>query len=211
VIIRTSWSQVRCVALLAAALVVQLGCGNASPATAPSFATTPSLAAASTTSQTAVATTPPAASASPSPAVVGGVCVPEPVRFDPNDFVPDGTEKSAELTSHALTGAWAGDDGGIYYLRALGSTVWWNGMSSHDDPPASLGRNWNNVARGEIQKDLTIAVDWADVPRGGVDGHGTLKLKIAADSAGALQITKIDETGTGFGNTLWTRCAAGFP
>ena len=110
-----------------------------------------------------------------------------------------------------LNGAWAGDDDGIYYVRQRGNVIWWNGMSDRDHPPVSLGRDWNNVGRGEIQKDLSIAIDWADVPRGSIDGYGTMNLKIGPDSAGNLQITKVSETGTGFGNTVWTRCTPGFP
>jgi hypothetical protein len=71
-----------------------------------------------------------------------------------------------------LTGAWAADDGGIYYVRQLGNVIWWNGMSQRDEPPGSLGRTWNNVGRGEIKDDLTIVAEWADVPRGMVDGQG---------------------------------------
>ena len=109
-----------------------------------------------------------------------------------------------------LTGAWAGDDDGIYYIRQRGTTISWNGMSDRNGLPALLGHEWNNVGRGEIQKDLSIAIDWADVPRGGIDGYGTMNLKIGPDSAGNIQITKVSETGTGFGNTVWTRCQPGF-
>ena len=83
-------------------------------------------------------------------------------------------------------------------------------MSERNGPPSLLGHDWNNVGRGEIQKDLSIAIDWADVPRGGIDGYGTMILKIGPDSAGNIQITKVSETGTGFGNTVWTRCEPGF-
>ena len=138
-----------------------------------------------------------AASARPSP-VVGGVCTPTPVRFDAS-------------TAIDLTGAWAGDDGGIYYVRQLDKVIWWNGMSGRDDPSDSLGRGWNNVGRGEIKDDLTIAADWADVPRGMVDGYGTVNFKIGADAQGNLQVTKTSETGTGRDDTTWTRCEPGFP
>ena len=84
-------------------------------------------------------------------------------------------------------------------------------MSERNGPPSLLGHDWNNVGRGEIKKDLSIAIDWADVPRGGIDGYGTMTLKIGPDSAGNIQITKVAETGTGFGNTVWTRCQPGFP
>jgi hypothetical protein len=160
-----------------------VGCGSISSMTTRPVATAPSAAISS------------AAAASPIP-LVGGVCTPAPVKFDPNAI--------------DLTGAWAGDDGGIYYVRQRGTVVWWNGMSSRNDPPASLGRNWNNVGRGEINKDLTIVADWVDVPRGGVDGYGTVNFKVGADAAGNLQVTRTSETGTGRGDTVWTRCTPGF-
>ena len=130
--------------------------------------------------------------------VVGAVCLPDPLRFDPTATID-------------LTGAWAGDDGGIYYVRQSGTVIWWNGMSSRDGPPTALGRDWNNVGRGEIQNDLSIPSDWVDVPRGGINGGGTVVLQIGPDGAGNVQITKTSETGTGRGDSVWTRCAAGFP
>ena len=148
----------------------------------------------SSTPSPSAATTSPAASAS-STTVAAGICTATPIKFDPK--VID------------LTGAWAGDDGGIYYVRQLGSVVWWNGMSSRDGPPATLGRDFNNVGRGEI-KDLTIIADWVDVPRGGIDGNGEVDFKIGADSAGNIQLTKTRDEGTGRGDTLWTRCQPGF-
>jgi hypothetical protein len=116
-------------------------------------------------------------------------CLQVPKPFDPNHV--------------DLTGAWTGDDHGIYYLRQLGSVVWWNGMSGHAGSPSELGRDWNNVGRGEI-KALKIDAEWADVPRGGILGHGTLSLKIEDDGTGNVLIVKVGETGTGFGNTVWT-------
>jgi hypothetical protein len=107
-----------------------------------------------------------------------------------------------------LTGPWAGDDLGIYYLRQLGSVLWWNGMSGRDGPPTGLGREWNNVAKGEIT-GLTVHADWADVPRGEILGGGTLNLKIEDDGTGTIRIVKVGETGTGFGNTMWTPCRPG--
>ncbi|MFL5641606.1 MAG: hypothetical protein ACJ771_04625 [Chloroflexota bacterium] len=138
----------------------------------------------------------PAPTAEPIP-VVGAVCEPQAIRFDPTETID-------------LTGAWAGDDGGVYYVRELGTVIWWNGMSSRDAAPTALGRNWNNVGRGEIQKDLSIQADWVDVPRGGIAGSGTVVFQIGPDAAGNLQITKTSETGTGRGDALWTPCAPDF-
>jgi len=183
------------IGLACAGLVGLVGCGTSSTTT-PSAATAPSAAAASSATPATSAPTSPPATASPPPDVAG-VCTPTPIKFDPNATID-------------LTGAWAGDDGGIYYVRQLGTVVWWNGMSSRNDPPAGLGRNWNNVGRGEIKDDLTIASDWVDVPRGAIDGGGTVNFKIGADSAGNLQITKTSGTGSGRGDTVWTRCTPGF-
>jgi hypothetical protein len=108
-----------------------------------------------------------------------------------------------------LSGPWAGDDDGIYYLRQLEDVVWWNGMSDRDGTPSDLGQIWNNVARGEIARDQTISVEWADVPRGEVLGGGTLELKIGPDGTGNIQIVKTSETGSGFGNSIWTPCTPG--
>ena len=163
----------------------------------PSRGGTASQAAAA--SPAVVAATSAAPSSSPvEVAAAGGTCVPMPTKFDP----------SAKIV---LTGAWAGDDDGIYYVRQLGNVIWWNGMSQRNDPPAELGRFWNNVGRGEIKDDLTIVSDWADVPRGMVDGSGTVTFKIGADASGNIQITKVSETGSGRGDRKWTRCQPGFP
>jgi hypothetical protein len=128
--------------------------------------------------------------ASQTPAVAVS-CELAPIPFDPNDI--------------DLTGAWAGDDGGIYYLRGLGSVVWWNGMSGRDGSPSDLGRDWNNVGRGVIN-GLQIEIEWSDVPRGEILGNGTLILNIEDDGTGNIQIVKFSETGTGFGNSVWTPC-----
>ena len=181
------------VGLLCAGVVGLSGCGSSTAV--PSATTGLSAASASPGAPAASAATSPAATPSPTPAVAA-VCAPTPIKFDP---------KTVDLT-----GAWAGDDGGIYYVRQRGNVIWWNGMSARDGPPQELGREWNNVGRGEIQKDLTIVSDWVDLPRGGIDGYGTLNLKIGADSAGNLQVTKTSETGTGRGDSMWTRCTPGF-
>ena len=147
------------------------------------------LAACATSSPSAASVGPSSVPAASEPAV-GAVCETVPKAFDPNDI--------------RLTGAWAGDDGGIYYLRQVGSVLWWNGMSGRSRPPSDLGRNWNNVARGEIS-GLTISLEWADVPRGGILGSGTLNLSIEDDGTGSIQIVRVSETGE-FGNRTWTPC-----
>lgn len=170
--------------LVCACLAILGGCASAAPTAAPAAATT------ATSAAPTVAATP-----GSSPAVAAP-CTPTPITFDP----------AAPID---LSGTWAGDDGGIYYVRQLDNVVWWNGMSSRSGPPEDLGRDWNNVGRGEINDDLTIPSDWADVPRGQVLGSGTVTFKVGADAQGNLQLTKESETGSGRGDTLWTPCSPG--
>jgi hypothetical protein len=177
--------------ILCGSLVVMVGCGSSTAS--PSVAASSPAASTSAASATSSGAPSPTATATP---VVAAVCTPTPVKFDPK--VID------------LTGAWAGDDGGIYYVRQRGTVVWWSGMSSRDGAPEGLGRDWSNVGRGEI-KNLTVVADWVDVPRGGIDGYGQVDFKIGADSAGNIQLTKTRDVGTGRGDTLWTRCQPGFP
>jgi hypothetical protein len=188
---KTLRGNVLLLGLVSAGLIVLAGCGAT---TSLSVATNPP--AASTSVPAPAASGSPATAATPNASpLVAGVCTPTPTKFDAQAI--------------DLTGAWAGDDGGIYYVRQRGTVVWWNGMSSRDGPPEGLGREWNNVGHGEI-KDLTLVADWVDVPRGGIDGYGIVTFKIGADSVGNIQLTKTKDEGTGRGDTLWIRCEPGF-
>ena len=161
-------------------------CGSS---TSPSPAA-PSVAPA--VSQPSVATSAPAASAE---AAIAAPCLRRALKFDP--------------TRIDLTGAWTGNDQGVYYIRQVGKTVWWSGMSGQTGTPDALGRDWNNVATGQIKDDLTIALDWADVPRGQILGGGTLVWKIQDDGTGNIKLTKVSETGSGFGGEVFTPCGPG--
>ena len=180
----------RRITMLVGAVLVFAAC-----ASAPATTTVPASSTAGQPSKAAATSAKPssAQAASPTPAVA--------VRCD-------NTAKPFDANKVELTGPWAGDDGGIYYLRQLGSVLWWNGMSERAGGPALLGRGWNNVARGDI-KALVIDVEWADVPRGGVLGNGTMQLKVEGDATGNVRIVKVSETGSGFGNNIWTPCSPG--
>jgi hypothetical protein len=130
--------------------------------------------------------------ASQPPNVLAVICAPAQKPFDPNDI--------------DLTGAWAGDDGGIYYLRQVESVLWWNGMSGREGGPLDLGRDWNNVGRGVIN-GLQIDVEWSDVPRGEFLNNGSLILTIEDDGKGNIQIVKELDEEDNFGNNLWTPCS----
>jgi len=119
------------------------------------------------------------------------VCASEPKPFDP--------------THIDLTGAWAGDDGGIFYFRQVGSVVWWNGMSEREGSPMQLGREWNQVGRGVIN-GLQLDAEWSDVSRSEFMGNGTVILNIQDDGTGNVQIVTVSETG-GYGGELFTPCS----
>ena len=178
------------IAMIACGVLALAACGTSAPA-ANVASSSPSVRASSAA----------AASASPSPSKSASSAAAVAARCDK-------VAKPFNAAKIDLSGPWAGDDDGIYYLRQVGSILWWNGMSQRGGTPALLGRDWNNVARGEI-KALAIEVEWADVPRGGILGNGTLSLKIEDDGSGTVRIIKVSETGTGFGSTVWTPCTPG--
>jgi hypothetical protein len=139
----------------------------------------------------------PTRSAAPTPtpsAQVAAPCKERALAFDPGKT--------------DLTGAWLGDDAGIYYLRQVGKQVYWNGMSGQGGSPGQLGREWNNVAHGELADDVTVELHWADVPRGGILGAGTLTWKVE-ERDGSTRLRKTADTGSGFGARLLTPCGPG--
>ena len=176
--------------VLIVAMLSLAACGTSAPSTSTVAPSTSGGQASHAAAPSASAAT---ATARPSPAVAAA-CDKALKGFDANHV--------------DLTGAWAGDDEGIYYLRQVGSVLWWNGMSDRAGSPSDLGRGWNNVGRGVI-KALKVDVEWADVPRGGILGNGTLSLKIDDDGTGNVHVIKVSETGTGFGNNIWTPCTPG--
>src|SRR5262249_40920565 len=73
-----------------------------------------------------------------------------------------------------LTGTWAANDGGLYFVRQNADTLWWAGMSTESDRGLAdfqFGLAFTNVFRGTIQGE-TITGTWVDVPRGMVLGAG---------------------------------------
>ena len=161
-------------------------CGTSPAVESPSaIAAAPSASASSTVAEPTP--TPSRAAAAP--------CEKRGLAFDPKKI--------------ELTGAWLGNDDGVYYIRQIGNKVWWNGMSGQAGRADRLGRDWNNVAAGELNPDLTIDLDWADVPRGGILGDGTLTFKVEETADGNTKLTKVSETGTGFGGQTFSPCGPG--
>ena len=108
-----------------------------------------------------------------------------------------------------LTGTWAGDDQGVYYLRQLGDQVWWLGMSGIGGPLVNRGTDWTNVYRGTLSGD-TVTGTYADVPPGKIQDNGPVVLKLTSTSGGGISLVRTDPLlSTGFGGTLLTPCTLG--
>lgn len=94
-----------------------------------------------------------------------------------------------------LTGVYKSNDGGTYYVRRHGDSVWWMGESSDD------GHSWTNVFKGTLNGN-TFEGDWADVI--GNNGRGTLTLEILGSiETGVHGFNRTGGSGSGFGGERW--------
>jgi hypothetical protein len=103
-----------------------------------------------------------------------------------------------------LTGAWQGDDTGVYYIRHVGDCLWWFGTEIKDVEPGVTGqRGFANVASGRVD-GTRIELEWADVPMGNILNGGGLALMYDAQDD-QLVITERRGEGVPFGATVFTR------
>jgi hypothetical protein len=100
---------------------------------------------------------------------------------------------SSALPSWDLTGVWDCNDGGTYYIRQSGNTIWWFGEPSYEPG------GWSNDAKGVITAN-TIDLEWSDVPKGTNLNEGSLVLTIESND----RLTAQERT-EGFGGSIWTR------
>jgi len=108
-----------------------------------------------------------------------------------------------------LTGTWAGDDGGVYYLRHLGDQVWWLGMSGLGGPLVDRGIDFTNVYRGTLSGD-TVTGTYADVPQGKILDQGPVVMNLSRTSDGGISLVRKDPVlETGFGGKMFTPCKLG--
>lgn len=68
-----------------------------------------------------------------------------------------------------LTGTWKTDGGATFYVRQIGSEIWWYGTQSPG------GKGWTNVANGHFDGN-SIQVHWVDIPPGSTRHSGSLTL-----------------------------------
>jgi len=126
----------------------------------------------------------------PESTIPGGAA---PGGISPGNIGPGGVIPGSAPALIDLTGAWNCDDGGKYYVRQLGTIVWWYGEQDPGYP------SWSNVMRGTISGNM-INADWTDVPKGSVMQNGNLVLQITSNN----KLVAISKTG-GFSGSVWTR------
>ena len=103
-----------------------------------------------------------------------------------------------------LTGAWRGDDTGVYYIRHVGDCVWWFGTELEDIELGPTGQpGFANVASGRVA-GVRIDVEWADIPLGEILNGGGLTL-IYDEENDQLVLTEQRGEGIPFGATTFTR------
>jgi hypothetical protein len=95
-----------------------------------------------------------------------------------------------------LTGAWHANDIGTYYLRQIGNTLWWLGMSRDQ------GRTFANVFHGTIAGNV-IEGGWVDVPMGAGGARSGGSLTLIGETL-STELTKISQTNL-FGALAWTK------
>ncbi len=106
-----------------------------------------------------------------------------------------------------LTGAWSGNDSGVYYVRQVGDCVWWFGTEVTDiEPGATSQRGFANVATGRIV-GTQLDMEWADVPLGDTVNGGGLTF-IYDQERGELTLAEQRGGGIPFGGTVLTRINA---
>jgi hypothetical protein len=103
-----------------------------------------------------------------------------------------------------LTGAWAGNDTGVYYIRQVGDCVWWFATEVRD---IELGptnqRGFANVASGRIV-GTQVDLEWVDVPLGYTVNGGGLTY-IYDEELGELTLAEQRGGRLPFGGTVLTR------
>jgi hypothetical protein len=103
-----------------------------------------------------------------------------------------------------LTGAWAGSEGGVYYIRHVGDCVWWFGTELEDIEPGLTGQlGFANVASGRVT-GTHIEVEWADLPMGNILGGGGLTFAYVEED-GQLVLTEQRGDWEPFGAKTLTR------
>lgn len=84
------------------------------------------------------------------------------------------------MSAKELNGYYEGDDGGAYFIRQIGTKVYWFG----EDPKGGYA----NVLAGTISGNKITARFW-DVPKGKAKGSGEITLEVQADGATLVKLS----------------------
>ena len=95
-----------------------------------------------------------------------------------------------------LTGAWASDDAGTYYVHQVGNTVWWLGLSVDE------GLSFANIFHGTLQGNQ-VSGSWADVPLGQTSGLGQITVN-GNQGQGSTVWSRLGDAG-GFAGSSWQK------
>ena len=98
-----------------------------------------------------------------------------------------------KVKTRDLTGFYKANDNGYYYLRQVGSTVYWFGEHPNG--------GWANVFKGKLTGN-TLKGQYYDVPKAGAKGYGSLILQV---STSGHKIQKV--SGSGFGGSVWNKAS----
>jgi hypothetical protein len=104
-----------------------------------------------------------------------------------------------------LSGVWSGNDGGLYYIKQIGSCIWWSGMSNFTDQGQYPGQEWIMAFRGTMDADGIISGDFVDV-KSSNPGSGTITIEPRIDQVngkGVVQLYRKAATGHAIGVTFW--------
>jgi hypothetical protein len=102
-----------------------------------------------------------------------------------------------------LSGAWSGNDGGLYYIKQIGTCVWWSGLSDFEGQYP--GQEWIMAFRGTMNDDGVIYGDFVDV-KSSNPGNGTITIEARIDDVngqGVIQLYRTAATGHEIGVTFW--------
>jgi CubicO group peptidase (beta-lactamase class C family) len=112
------------------------------------------------------------------PAGPGTIVAPTTPPPPPLPPAPTPPTPAPALATESLTRIYRGDDGGVLYLRRLGSNVY--GFGEHP------GRGYAYVLRGSLAGDR-ISGSWWDVPKGNRAWQGSLELRFSQQGARLLR------------------------
>lgn len=104
-----------------------------------------------------------------------------------------------------LSGAWSGNDDGVYYIKQIGTCIWWTGLSNFDGQYP--GEEWIMTFRGDMNSDGMINGDFVDV-KSTNPGSGTITIEARIDpgeGGSVVNLYRVAATGHPIGVTFWQR------